>query len=306
MYRRLALLPLLFAAAAVALGAGGVPRGGGVRIVRIAYRAGSGALREALVVLPSWYGPHRDPPVPLVISPHGRDASALRNARLWRNLPAAGGFAVVNPQGQGRRLTLASWGAPAQIRDLMRMPAVVARALPWLRIEPRRIYAIGDSMGGQEALLLAARAPRLLAGVVAFDPVADLALRYHALSRISRGVRAALVREVGGTPSRRADAYAVRSPLHWARRLASSGLPIELWWSRRDRQIRDAGLQSGRLFWRILALDPHAHVAAFVGRWQHGRGVRTHLRTALELLGLLPDRSRRGEPRWGHVTGVRP
>jgi poly(3-hydroxybutyrate) depolymerase len=303
--RRLVLPAILLAVAACAVGAGPVARGRGVRVVRIVYRAGTGAFRAAYVILPRWYGPHRDPPLPLVISPHGRDASPLRNVGIWGTLPALGPFAVVNPQGQGRRLTLASWGAPTQIADLARMPAVVRRALPWLRLERRRVYAIGDSMGGQEALLLAARDPHELAGVVAFDPIADLSLRYHALSRIARGSQEALVREVGGTPASRPRAYAARSPLHWAARLASSGLPIELWWSKHDRQIRQNGLQSGRLFWRILAIRPRARVAAFVGRWAHGTGVRTHLRTALEIIGLLRGRSQH-EPRWGHVTGVRP
>ena len=37
------------------------------------------------------------------------------------------------------------------------MPCARRRAFPWLRIDAKRIYAIGDSMGAQEALLLAAR-----------------------------------------------------------------------------------------------------------------------------------------------------
>jgi pimeloyl-ACP methyl ester carboxylesterase len=301
--RRLPLILLAVAAAAGGIGAGRVPRAAGVRILRIVYRADRGVLRHAYVVLPRWYGPRHDPPVPLVISPHGRDATAADNVGIWRSFPGTGSFAVVNPEGQGRRLTLASWGAPSQIRDLTRMPTIVTQALPWLRIDRRRIYAIGDSMGGQEALLLAARAPRLLAGVAAFDPIADLSLRYYALARLGKAEQQALVREVGGTPSARPNAYAVRSPLHWVARLAESGLPIELWWSKRDRQIRSSGLQAGRLFWRILARNPHARVAAFVGRWSHGTGVRRHLREALELLGLLPHRATR-EPRWGHITGV--
>src|SRR5262249_3349384 len=47
-----------------------------VRIWRVVYRAHNGAARDAFVVLPSWYGPNNDPPIPLVISPHGRGVTA--------------------------------------------------------------------------------------------------------------------------------------------------------------------------------------------------------------------------------------
>ena len=62
-------------------------------------------------------GPRRHPSIPLVISPHGRNATPLQNAQRWGDLPAVGQFAVVNPEGQGRKLTLYLWGAPGEIRD---------------------------------------------------------------------------------------------------------------------------------------------------------------------------------------------
>src|SRR5436190_3192424 len=99
-----------------------------VRIWTIHYRAHDGLMRPAYVVLPSWYGPGDDPPLPLVISPHGRGVDARVNARVWGDLPAVGSFAVVNPEGQGRRLKLYSWGDPGQISDLAHMPDLVQRA----------------------------------------------------------------------------------------------------------------------------------------------------------------------------------
>src|SRR5205085_9912044 len=111
-------------------------------------------------------------------SPHGRGIPASHNARLWGNLPARGPFAVVNPEGQGRELALYSWGDPGEIDDLARMPQIVAHALPWLRIDPHRIYAFGGSMGGQETLLLVARFPHLLAGAASFDAPTRMAVRY--------------------------------------------------------------------------------------------------------------------------------
>src|ERR671934_1688836 len=81
-----------------------------VRVWRISYHAHDGLVRPAYVVLPRWYGPRRDPPLPLVISPHGRGCAGLSNAVSWGDLPARGPFALVSPEGQGRRLVRYSWG----------------------------------------------------------------------------------------------------------------------------------------------------------------------------------------------------
>ncbi len=54
----------------------------------IRYRAHNGVLRWAVVVAPAQYGPRNPPPpLPLVISPHGRSVRARTNARLWVDLP---------------------------------------------------------------------------------------------------------------------------------------------------------------------------------------------------------------------------
>jgi poly(3-hydroxybutyrate) depolymerase len=95
-----------------------------VRVVRIVYRAHDGLPRKAYVILPSWYGPERDPPIPLVISPHGRGVGARINVRRWGSLPARGGFAVINPEGQGRMLTLFSWGDEGRTRRRCRSTAI--------------------------------------------------------------------------------------------------------------------------------------------------------------------------------------
>ncbi len=140
--------------------AAGLGRENAVKIVRIGYVAHDGSVRRAYVILPRWYGPGDDPPIPLIISPHGRGIRALANASLWGNLPAVGRFAVVCPEGQGRRLTLFAWGDPGDIADLARMPTIVANALPFLHIDRHRVYAFGSSMGGQETLLLLVARPR--------------------------------------------------------------------------------------------------------------------------------------------------
>jgi dienelactone hydrolase len=262
-----------------------------VRRLAFGYRAWNGAARTAYVVLPRWYGPGRNPPIALVVSPHGRGIQARDNLHFWGGLPAFGPFAVVSPEGQGRVLTLYSWGWRGQIDDLARMPALVARRLPWLRIDPRRIYAVGSSMGGQETLLLVARHARLLAGAAALDSDTDLAARYAAFPQLRRGLRLqALAREeVGGTPESAPRAYALRSPTHWARAIARSGVPLHIWWSRRDRIVTDQRDESGRLFRLIRSFHPRAPVTQYVGDWAHSKEFHASARLPLALvrLGLI-------------------
>jgi dienelactone hydrolase len=263
-----------------------------VREWTITYRAHDGLARHAYVLLPRWYGPSNDSRLPLVISPHGRGVPARTNARLWGNLPAIGRFAVVNPEGQGRRLALYSWGDPGEIADLARMPRILHRTLPWLHVDRKRVYAFGSSMGGQEVLLLLARYPKALAGVAAFDSATNLAARYEAFRFLPFGIdvqRLARV-EVGGTPSSNPHAWAIRSPIDWARRIAFSHVPLQLWWSLKDRIVVDQRAESGALYRRIKRLDPRAPVVEFIGDWAHSAEFKASRRLpfALSRFGLLP------------------
>jgi poly(3-hydroxybutyrate) depolymerase len=285
-----AALGLALLAALPAAGVGAPPPL--VRVWTIVYRAHDGLRRPADVVLPRWYGPHDHPPLPLVISPHGRGMSAVENVGIWGDLPALGPFAVVSPSGQGRELGLYSWGDPGQIRDLARMPAFVTRALPWLRIDRRRIYAFGGSMGGQETLLLVARYPQLLAGAAAFDAPTNMVARYVAFPHQPFGLglqRLARI-EFGGTPWTDPRAYEVRSPLDWVRQLAFSRVPLQIWWSTRDRIVVDQAQESGLLYRDIKRLNPAAPVSEYVGTWAHTAEMKasTRLPIALGFFHLLP------------------
>jgi poly(3-hydroxybutyrate) depolymerase len=266
----------------------------GVRHWGLRYRAHNGVPRFAVVVAPARYGPENPAPsLPLVISPHGRGVRARTNAGLWRDLPARGDFAVICPGGMGRRLPLHSWGFGGQIDDLARMPAILRSARPWLRFDPRRVYAVGGSMGGQETLLLIGRHPRLLAGAVAFDSVTDFALRYRQFPRARNGrALQGLARiEVGGTPSTHARAYALRSPMHYLRQIAESGVPLQIWWSDADEIVVDQGTQSGRFHRELMELRPRGRVERVTGSWSHTAASyeRIQLPGAAAWLGLVPD-----------------
>ena len=257
------------------------------RATRIVYRAHDGTLRPAWLLLPAAYD---GGPIPLVISPHGRGIGAAQNADLWGDLPGEGRFAVINPAGEGRRTGSYSWGDPGEIADLARMPAIVRAH--GIDVDPRKIYAIGGSMGGQETLLLVARYPHLLAGAVAFDPATDMARRYRDFAALPDGrTLQALARlEVGGTPATDPRAYAQRSPDHFARQIAFSGVPLQLYWSSDDRVIVDQADETGALATELKLLNPRAKVWDFHGDWLHTAEMHAtrRLPRALVRFGLLP------------------
>ena len=238
----------------------------------VRYRAHNRLPRPAVVLVPAQYGPrHPAPPLPLVISPHGRGVRAITNARMWGDLPGRGHFVVVCPGGMGRRLPLHSWGWRRQIDDLARMPGIVRATLPWLRIDGRKIYAVGGSMGGQETLLLLGRYPRLLAGAVAFDSVTNFFRRYRDFARIPGGLRlqAHARVEVGGTPRTNPEGYVLRSPSHWVRAVADSGVPLQLWWSDADEIVVDQRTQSGKFFEDVRRLRTRGRLEKVTGSWSH-------------------------------------
>jgi pimeloyl-ACP methyl ester carboxylesterase len=280
------------------------PPQSGVRVWTITYTAHSGVDRLATVVLPSGYGSGANPPLPVVISPHGRGATGRSNAKFWGALPAVGRFAVISPDGMGERLDNFSYGSPGQIDDLAKMPDFAEKALPWLRIDRSRVYALGSSMGGQETLLLVARHPQLLAGAAAMDSVTDLARRYRQLPAVPCDARclqrwgkpygevlqSTMSREVGGTPEQTPAAYDERSGLSRAAEIASSGVPLQIWWSHEDRIVSDQEHQSAALFDELRRLDRCAPVEAFAGRWAHSKEMRASalLPIALIRFNLLP------------------
>jgi pimeloyl-ACP methyl ester carboxylesterase len=298
-------LVALLALGPLAAAADSTPRGSsGVKLWRVAYRAHDGHRRHAWIALPAWYGPHDHPAIPFVISPHGRGVTARANVRLWGALPARGSFAVISPDGEGRKLALYSWGSAGQIADLARMPQIATATLPWLRLDRSRIYAVGGSMGGQETLLLLARHPHLLAGAAALDAVTNFAQQYRDFPRlrcskacrktwkgpIGLSMQSLARREVGGSPKRRPLAYAERSPITYARSVAFSCVPLQLWWSVKDRIVLDPARQSAAFYDAVVRLNPSAAIEGFQGYWNHSAEMhaKARLPAVLAGFGLLP------------------
>ena len=221
--------------------------------------------RRATIVLPSSWGPNNHPqPLPLVISPHGRNGFGEVNAYYyWKELPADGPFALICPEGLGRAHDQASdptdqpppglgfftYGYPGEIDDLARMPAIVQETLPWLDLDLTRVFVLGSSMGGQETLLLAAKYPvalsggtGVLAGAAAFDAPCDLVTQCGYLTNAPANPGAAMtppqtaaqmLEEVGSKPPNRpgwnetASFYDSKARTHWSIRQLLNKLPVD-------------------------------------------------------------------------------
>ncbi|HEX7525218.1 MAG TPA: prolyl oligopeptidase family serine peptidase, partial [Gaiellaceae bacterium] len=151
--------------------------------------------------------------------------------------------------------------------------------------------AIGGSMGGQETLLLVAQHPELLAGAVAFDPATDMARRYRDFTHLrdGRGLQRLARFELGGTPAQVPDAYRERSPDAYLDAIAFSGVPLQIYWSLRDRIISDQVDEAGLLAADIRSLNPSAQLWDFEGAWDHTAEMQSDRRLprALERFGLL-------------------
>jgi hypothetical protein len=77
----------------------------------------------------------------------------------------------------------------------------------------------------------------------------------------------------------------------YARAIAASCVPLQLWWSLHDRIVLDQRQQTGALYKQIMAVNPDAPVEAFIGYWNHSAEMqaRTRLPAALANFDLLPS-----------------
>jgi hypothetical protein len=121
-----------------------------------------------------------------------------------------------------------------------------------------------------------------------------MARRYRDFARLRHGrVLQRLARvEIGGTPAQEPQAYARRSPDHYARAIADSHVPLQLFWSTRDRVIRDQRFEAGALADQLYRDRPDEKVWDFTGEWAHTAEMQStrRLPRALARFGLLPWR----------------
>lgn len=163
------------------------------------------------------------PPVPLLVWLHtwsggyeqGVAGVAHGKERKW---------VVIAPDFRGPNVCPEACASDLAVQDVL---DAVEYARQHAKVDGARIYVMGSSGGGHMALMMAARAPGLWAGVSAWVPISDLAA-WHDES-LTRQQRYAGMMEkcCGGPPGPQTEAeYRRRSPLfHLA---AAKGLPLDI------------------------------------------------------------------------------
>ena len=98
--------------------------------------------------------------------------------------------------------------------------------------------------------------------------------------------------EFGGTPAQVPGAYRERSPDAYLDAIAFSGVPLQIYWSVRDRIISDQVDEAALLAADIRTVNPAAKLWDFEGAWNHTAEMQADRRLprALVRFGLLPAR----------------
>jgi hypothetical protein len=67
-------------------------------------------------------------------------------------------------------------------------------------------------------------------------------------------------------------------------------VPLQIWWSTKDRIVRDQNDESGLLYRRIRRANPRAAIVQIVGTWTHSVefGATRRLVVALSAFALVP------------------
>ncbi|PWB51568.1 MAG: hypothetical protein C3F13_14120 [Anaerolineales bacterium] len=223
--------------------------------------------------------------IPLVLAPHPITWTAGEDYHIglkglsrgyhsgWYGMAEQYGVGIVMPHGHHRAAELCSLASPEQISDMVQLIDEV-EAIGVL-IDRHRIYACGLSMGGQEALVLAGAHPEVVAAVVAFNPIIDLAFwqRSLATSEIEDirafGTDQKIINEVGGSPDKVPELYNERSPIHYFGNLTNT--PILLYWSEKDLIVPEQeAIHSYRLYQLIKGVSSTSPIAEFNHTFTHG------------------------------------
>ena len=180
---------------------------------------------------------------------------------------------IALPHGHHHAVENCSLGNPAQIKDLGHLPDIlITEGFP---IDKRRVYIIGNSMGGQEALLTAGQYPDRITACVASNPVIDLAMWYSDLKNgndpeINKFKTWDLIsNEVGGTPEELPEEYNKRSAFTLIDQIKN--VPSMIFWSDYDRIVpHQKEHQSYRFYQELKRKYPTAPISEFNHSHTHG------------------------------------
>ncbi|MCZ6784281.1 MAG: prolyl oligopeptidase family serine peptidase [Proteobacteria bacterium] len=231
-----------------------------------------GSLQPALFYRPPFDGPEEiGEPRPLLVALHAWSAN-YRGARLAGAGAAAieRGWVFVHPDFRGPNDRPEALGSAMAVQDVLDAVAWARASAP---VDASRIYLLGFSGGGHAALLAAARAPDLWAGVSVWVPISDLVAWHAFQSRFPGSHYRAMLESAIGDPSRDAAALAEaveRSPathLEQAR-----GLPLDIHVGVRDGHDGPVPIsQSLRAFNVVARPDDRLSTGEIQGFTESGR-----------------------------------
>ena len=145
------------------------------------------------------------------------------------------------------------------------------------------------------------RGTRISSRVPHLDAPTSMAARYRAFARLplGPGLQRLARDEIGGTPRTDPRGYAIRSPLDRAGKIAFAGVPLQIWWSTRDRVVANERTSRGSSIGRSSTSIRTHLLRQFVGIWAHTTEMKAHgyLPYALSRFGLFPPRPGRSRRR---------
>lgn len=143
---------------------------------------------------------------------------------------------IAMPHGHHRREETCSLASTEQISDMVQLIEDLESF--GYRVDKKRVYACGLSMGAQEALVCAGKYPDRITAVCAFNPIVDLAKWQEDLAKLDLpevkefDTVKRIANEVGGFPPEYAQAYQERSATSYLDGLAR--VPTLIFWSDLD------------------------------------------------------------------------
>lgn len=163
------------------------------------------------------------PPVPLLVWLHTwsggyeQGVAGLKHGKERK-------WVMIAPDFRGPNIRPEACASDLAVQDVL---DAVEYARQHARVDGERIYVVGSSGGGHMALMMAARAPQLWAGVSAWVPISDLAAWHTESLTRQQHYAGMLVACCGGPPSPHTEAeYRRRSPLFHL--TAAKGLPLDI------------------------------------------------------------------------------
>ncbi|MEO1021810.1 MAG: prolyl oligopeptidase family serine peptidase [Bacteroidota bacterium] len=159
--------------------------------------------------------PDGDEPVPLLVALHTWSGTYKQTySTPYVKFAKEKGWAFIHPDYRGPNRTPESTGSELVLRDVL--DAVEFMKTNYA-IDNRRIYLIGGSGGGYNALHVVSRAPEVWAGVSVWVPISDLEAWYYENMEAGRHYANDIVGGTGGIPGSSPEVnaeYKKRSPVY--------------------------------------------------------------------------------------------